>query len=254
MKRLLRGLTLLATCVALNGQLAAQECCPFNNYDNCCNDQCCDSRFDGFYIGGNVGFVGFTSHRNDLDGFATAGVASSFSRNNTSWAAGFQLGYDWACNSRVLGVVWDWDWTDAKTNVHPLRNSAPAATERFDSHLRWFSTIRARGGIAVCDTLLYVTAGAAVAHIKSNIASNTNRFNDHHNRWGWTAGFGAEFALWCNWSVDAELLYLHFGNHSKTFTNAAGNARFAFDYSESAWVGRLGFNYRFSLSNLCSCW
>src|SRR5262249_51445101 len=101
-----------------------------------------------------------------------------------------------------------------------------------------------RAGLTVCDTLVYVTGGAAVARFHSRWENFVDDFDHRHARWGWTGGFGAEFLLGCNWSLGAEFLWMHFSEHTRSFTDVTG-ALFRFGHSDSVWVGRVLLNYRF---------
>ena len=239
----------LIACVAAIGGLTTPLAA---NYDyNCCPpqcDPCCScSDFNGFYIGGNLGVFSHVTHFNDTDGFFTDN--SGWSSIDTSFTAGVQLGYDWQCNSKLAGLVVDWNWVD--TNHRIGDNPNGGGTNDFHRHQNdWFTTIRARFGVTVCDALVYVTGGAAVTHHERRYSSGTDSFRDRHNRWGWTAGAGVEYMLGCSWSLGAEFLFLHFSHHNRTFTTPGGT-RFAFQNSDSAYVGRILVNYRFG--NLFNC-
>src|SRR4029077_797457 len=56
------------------------------------------------------------------------------------------------------------------------------------------------------------------------------------------------FALGNNWSLNTEVLYMQFAKQNETFTTPGGTP-FAFDFNDSAWVGRLGLNYRWDNPN-----
>lgn len=201
-------------------------------------DPCGVARFTGFYMGGNVGAAAVTSHRNDLDGFFTDN--SGWTATDIAPAIGAQIGYDWQSCHAVFGVVADWSWTNAESNI--VDNPETTPNDRIYNDMHWFATIRARAGLAVNDTLFYVTAGVAGARIKTTIIEGAVSGTFSDTRWGLAAGAGAEFALWNNWSVNAEVLYLNFGKDTVSVANPALNN---FDLQDSAWVARLGLNYRF---------
>ncbi len=245
----------LFVCVAVVGGLTTPLAANYNNY-NCCPpqcDPCCSSSdFNGFYVGGNLGIFSHTAHRNDLDGFFTDNAG--WSSIDTSFTAGVQLGYDWQCNSKLAGLVVDWNWVDTNQRIADAPNVT--TDNNFQrSRNNWFTTIRARFGVTVCDALVYVTGGAAVTRHDTRFhregGEETGRFRDQHTRWGWAGGAGVEYMLGCNWSLGAEFLFLQFSNHNRTFTADSGN-RFAFGQSDSAYVGRILLNYRFGdLFNCC---
>lgn len=241
MKKWLKGAgaAIAFTWLTLNHPASAQECF---------YDPCCEPAFNPFYFGVNAGFASYQTERADLIAFF--GSVDTPIETNTSWAAGIQIGYDWLFCNKFLGVVVDWDWTDASTQVVFFPNSPPIE-HTIDSRFRWFTTIRARGGIAFHNILFYLTGGAAVADIKTEITNNLLTPADHlfqKHRWGWTAGFGSEFIFCNNWSVNAELLYLRF--RSETVSLSAGGIDYSFKFFDDAWVGRIGLNYRFSLCSL----
>ncbi len=251
---------LFGCAVAVGGLILPQASAQDFGYPAQCAP-CCDVRgFDGFYVGGNVGVISNTYHRNDFDGFfGGAGehsVPTSFSGINTNVTAGVLAGYDWQCSNTLLGIVADWNWTNLRRTTTPLSNEAPAYAFSHKDRTRWFTTIRARAGVTLCDALFYITGGAAVTKINKTdqaIESVTvfGSFRDNRTRWGWTAGVGSEFLLGCNWSVGGEVLFCQFSEHKRTFSSPFFTAPFRFGASDSLWVGRITLNYRFG--DLCGC-
>lgn len=238
---------LLGCAVAVAGltmsQASAQDCCPYQ-YNSCCDE----ANFDGFYVGGNLGVFTHEAHRNDRDGFLTDN--SGWTVKDTDVTVGVQVGYDWLCCNSVFGLIVDWNWTNNERKFREDPNGT--GNHYFRNEFDWFTTIRGRAGLTVCDALVYVTAGAAVARFETTWNSSSNgHFCHRDTRWGWTGGVGAEFLAWCNFSVGAEVLFLHFDENKKSFTNSSGT-RYTFGHSDNAWVGRIILNYRFG--DLCSLW
>ena len=243
MNKLLAGLAMASTALTVAGNASAADMpakAPPVAYN-----PCGAARFTGFYAGGNTGAVAYTASRSDLDGFLTD--TSTYTANNIGWTGGVQVGYDWqSCNS-VFGVVADWNWANVSAKTADEPNDANDPGQGYQSKLRWFSTLRARTGLAVNDTLFYVTGGLAAARIKTTITegddTNPEVATFNKTRWGVALGGGAEFALGNNWSVNGEVLYLQFAKQQVTFNSEArGPARF--DLNDNAWVARLGVNYR----------
>jgi len=232
---------LIFACAMLGCSLAApvafaDDCC----YPAQCEPYCCGEGFDGFYIGGNVGAFTHVAHRTDRDGFFVGN--GNVSHNDTNVTAGVLLGYDWQwCGDKLFGVVVDWNWVNTE-NRHRT-STIDTLGERIRSDFHWFTTIRARLGLTVCDALVYLTGGAAVARFRNEWVGLTDTFRDRHTRWGWTAGVGTELMLGCNWSVGAEILFLHFSEHRRSFST--GVTSFEFGHSDSAFIGRVILNYRF---------
>lgn len=212
----------VAICGLISTSVYAYECC----------NPCEVNGFDGFYVGGNIGILSHEASQNGLD------LLAHSTATDTGFAGGVQVGYDWQCQNRVFGLVGDWNATSLG-----LHQRGTAASFRHD--LEWYSTIRARAGLAVCNTLVYVTGGAAVAKLKHEWSTGTTSFGAHDTRWGWTGGVGAEFDLGCSWSAGAEVLYMNFAHNSKTSNGVR------FDHSDSAFTGKLMVNYRFG--DLFSC-
>ncbi len=204
-------------------------------------DPCGVQPFEGFYVGGNVGALSHIAHRNDLDGFLTDN--SGWSTIDTNATAGAQIGFDWQCGNKVVGLVGDWNWANNKRRLIDNPNDTEDAGSFIESEMNWFATIRARAGLTVCDALVYVTAGAAVAHFDVHWNDNDISFRHGESRWGWTGGVGTELKFDSNWSIGAETLGLFFNNYDKTFTNT--DSTFTFGHSNAVWVGRVTVNYRF---------
>ncbi len=252
MKKLIFG-----CAIAVGGLVLPQAYANFCYPDQCA--PCCDVRgFEGFYVGGNLGVASNTYHRNDFDGFFGSATRSStptsYSGISTNVTAGVLAGYDLQCSNMLLGVVGDWSWTNLRRNTTELPDvAAPNYQDR--NRVRWFSTIRARAGVTLCDALFYITGGAAVTkinrHHDGTLAADSAFFRECRTRWGWTGGVGSEFMLGCNWSVGAEVLFCQFSEQRRTFTDPSTSDRYSFGASDSLWVGRVTLNYRFG--DLCSC-
>jgi outer membrane immunogenic protein len=120
--------------------------------------------------------------------------------------------------------------------------------------LRWFGTTRIRTGVVVDSLLLYVTTGVAYANFKRDTVwandgdpENSETFSSSKTKFGWTAGAGAEWAFASNWSIKTEALYMQFQKDTTTHTSQflSEGTQFRLKNEDSAWVGRIGLNYRF---------
>jgi outer membrane immunogenic protein len=206
------------------------------------------ARFTGFYVGGQAGVLAYTATRHDQDSYLEDNAV--YTNTDIAGTVGAKAGWDWQWGRKVFGVVGDINWTNAEaTNRHEPRIA------NFDQHdtskMNWFGTLRTRGGLVVNDALIYVTGGFAAAGIKDTYhnfpgGTVTEDFSFKHTRWGWTGGFGAEYALWNNWSVNAEALFMQFRKETDTFFSPILQVRrVSFEANDSAWVTRIGVNYRF---------
>ncbi|MDP1836525.1 MAG: outer membrane beta-barrel protein [Chlamydiales bacterium] len=206
--------------------------CVFASQANAQDFCCCDSGFNGFYIGGNIGVSSHTSHRNDYNAFLTDN--SGWSAVNTGFIGGVQAGYDWSNGGSVFGILADWDATTHRHTHHEVADNA------IRNRLSWISTIRARAGVTVSDALIYITGGAAVAHLRTTWNDDPTSFTHTESRWGWVGGFGTEYKYCDSWNIGAEMLYMNFANSNRSFDG------FTFGHSDSSVQGRLFVNWSFS--------
>ncbi len=96
---------------------------------------------------------------------------------------------------------------------------------------RWLTTATGRLGYAWDRVLLYGKGGGAWVGANNpgiSIGGVPSSFTGtSSSNFGWTAGFGVEWAFWGNWSVRAEYDYIGLSN--QTFTVAPGPTTFAGD-------------------------
>ncbi len=104
---------------------------------------------------------------------------------------------------------------------------------------------------------MYVTGGLAVAGVNVSYRNNaiapgvllSNSLSVDETRYGWTAGFGTEYALGGNWSVKAEYLRVMLGD---TTANVPIDQFFgpgstgSLKVSQDIDLIRAGINYKFS--------
>ena len=187
---------------------------------------CGPARFNGGYVGGNIGGISYTALRQDRDTYISD--TGDYFPTKSGFTGGVQAGWDWQSCNKLFGIVADWNWADVDAraaqspNLRRRYRSAPTK-----GSMDWFSTIRGRAGLAVDDTLIYVTGGLAAARINSHLRQSwfrhrvNEQFNFSDTRWGLAAGVGAEFALWSGWSVNTDLLYMQFKKEIDTFRSPA---------------------------------
>jgi outer membrane immunogenic protein len=220
------------------------------------------AHFGGFYVGGQAGYGSYTHTYNDLDQFAVSEVDSflpgGITHTGRGGLAGAQAGYNWQSNCTVFGIETDWAWTSLKASTLIGDGDAVPATVTDNvtvtSKLRWFGTTRVRTGVVVDNLMLYVTGGLAYANFKRDLRfteccdnSEGETFSSSRTRFGWTAGAGTEWAINHNWSLKSEFLYMQFEKDEKSFTSTffeEGKVS-RFKHDDSAWIGRIGLNYRF---------
>ena len=204
----------------------------------------------GFYIGGNIGaaWQGL-SGTNFSDTIGSTFTAPT----NVQFMGGGQVGVNYQFwGGVVIGAEAMFDWLPNTTNAS-ITATAPDGTAAFLGTInnRWLTTATGRLGYAWDRVLLYGKGGAAwVGASNPGIsiggvpAALTGRNNSD---FGWTAGFGLEWAFWNNWSLRAEYDFVGLGNH--TYTVAPGPTIFGGDvitYSYPSFsIVTLGVNYKF---------
>jgi outer membrane immunogenic protein len=206
----------------------------------------------GFYIGGNIGAGAAHFTALDFDGIWDFG---DFSTNSIGWTGGIQGGYNYQIGGLVLGVEADINWTsfDKFRTISSCFNSS-GCTFTTGGKWDWFSTLRARMGVAFDRGLAYVTAGVAWAKVQHthnfidfDVEDNGSTLSGVSQvKAGFTAGAGVEYAFTPNWTLKAEYLYIQLTPH-ETFSVPGGPEGdvLPIDFNSSAHIARLGLNYRF---------
>jgi outer membrane immunogenic protein len=204
----------------------------------------------GFYIGGNIGaaWQGL-SGTNFSDTIGSTFTAPT----NVQFMGGGQVGVNYQFwGGVVIGAEAMFDWLPNTVNAS-ITATAPDGTAAFFGTInnRWLTTATGRLGYAWDRVLLYGKGGAAwvgasnpgisVGGVPATLTSSNN------TDFGWTAGFGLEWAFWNNWSLRAEYDYIGLPNQS--FTVAAGTPTFGGDVitfnNRSISIMTAAVNYKF---------
>lgn len=155
--------------------------------------------------------------------------------------AGVTAGYNLQNGNMVYGVEADVSW--GKIKGDQACEGFPSQTCRFE--LGWQGTARARVGVAMDRTLLYVTGGLAVAEGKGGVDPIVGAIDgeDKQTYFGYVAGVGAEYAMTDALSFKAEYLYTEY----TTRTSPLGTVSPLDSYKSdpSSHLFRVGMNYRF---------
>ena len=166
--------------------------------------------WNGAYVGANAGYQW--------------GKTTGNPTNPSGIAGGLQAGYNWHIQNFVIGAEGDLQLSGADDVFAPWKFHNP-----------WFGTLRARGGLAFSNVLVYGTLGFAFAGVRAEMPTIGATESKTHT--GWAAGLGMEVALTGNWSARAEYLYIDLSGRSYALTGTSN----AIDSS----FLRLGVNYRF---------
>jgi outer membrane immunogenic protein len=206
----------------------------------------------GPYIAGivGVGRLNESANRSDSPGsLSPCGLYNSAcSASATGFVGGVEVGYDWQDRYFVYGVSADWTWTGLK------QTQTKASGISIFSHqakIDWLASFRGRMGLAVDNTLVYVTGGLALGHLKSNVffsgADGLNNYGAlNTTKVGWVAGGGVEHKLNRNWSIKGEALYYDLGRETATGPSSPGNGNGSYSttFRHEVIVGRVGLAYR----------
>ena len=240
----------------------------------------------GFNVGANIGGgwgsrdVDYSANDANAAGFLASGFGPPPTSFDTSGVlGGLQFGYNWQFNRNwLVGLEADFDWSSMKgsSTTSKLVLGALPFTAAVDEQIKWFGTVRARLGYLPTDNLLaYVTGGFAygkVEHSGSYVNNSNNLVGaiiapfqllcapfatcatgaTSDVATGWTVGGGLEYAVWQNWTLKAEYLYVSLENKSVTenVIQAPGfglpPASFSANFGRTNFnVARVGVNYRF---------
>jgi outer membrane immunogenic protein len=189
--------------------------------------------WDGPYVGLYAGALGFFD-----DGYD---VWQDASIDSDAWgpAGGGTIGFNRQFGSIVLGIEGD----IGTAGLGDFDTDAPSGVDaRGSVDVDVLGTLRARAGLALDGTLIYLTGGLAFADLDERITVNDLGGIDYRRSdWvtGWTFGGGVEHAFSDHWSGKAEALYLDFGDDSD------GSDPYVFRFDDSAVLARVGLNYGF---------
>jgi outer membrane immunogenic protein len=182
-------------------------------------------RFDwsGFYAGVHAGYAAmYADGQYEGVGLRNDGpVDGAF--------VGGQLGYNVDNGGNyVYGVEVDaaYGWMSGT----PVNTNGEGASTDMD----FLGTLRARGGYARDQYMLFLTGGVALGHVDVNFEGQ----NDDAWHFGLVGGVGAEYAFSNNWSIRAEADYIYMFENSHS--GAEGN-----DNSYDGPRLSIGLNYQF---------
>jgi outer membrane immunogenic protein len=213
------------------------------------------SNWQGGYIGAHVGVARLNTicdpGYGGAYGYYSCGYGpQTLSGSDTNVLGGVQIGYDWQDRTFVYGVVADWSWTGLKVKQQNSGNSFG-----FEAKIDWLASFRGRAGLAVENTLVYVTGGVALGGVKAQgVGGPSCDCNGYtystldKTRVGWVAGVGFEHKLTSSprWSVVGEVLYYDLGRESGG-AGCSGCSSFVYnnEYHFEVVSARVGVNYKF---------
>jgi outer membrane immunogenic protein len=180
------------------------------------------ANWTGLYVGLNAAY-GFGTSNWDVPAIDTAPKGA---------LVGLTVGYNFQTGIWLWGIEGDIDYS-------LMKGSAGCFGGTCETKDTWLGTARARIGYAGWNNWLpYLTGGAAFGDIRASAPAGdaSKTFNI-----GYTFGAGLEYALWSNWSVKGEYLYVDLGKFDCGITCGAATDNVSFKTN----LVRLGVNYRF---------
>jgi outer membrane immunogenic protein len=131
---------------------------------------------------------------------------------------GGQIGFNFDLgNGLIGGVVGDYSNANIDGSVCADDDNCEGVDEGHTYALAsadWLSTIRGKLGFASEESLVYVTAGIAMADVTSTVTNLDGVFDlsETEGLSGWTVGAGMNFKVAQNIDLGAEYLYVDLGN------------------------------------------
>jgi outer membrane immunogenic protein len=211
--------------------------------------------WSGIYVGIHAGYGGGMQDWND-EGFDFAA---------RGFLGGGQVGINKQIASLVFGLELDGSWANLQgsqtgSQGGPLLGGQQSVTAA--SKIDGFLTLAGRAGLAADRWFVYAKGGMALVHEKHSLngvetvfpggVDATFAVNASEDRWGPMVGFGTEYALGSNWSVNAEYNYMKFSSRTlkftgtETFLGVTNPLVFDSEIEQAAiHVVKVGVNYRF---------
>ena len=210
--------------------------------------------WQGIYVGGHLGTSwGQSDWRNPTGFFAVPPSDLPAKGATDGLLGGLQVGYNHQIGAWVMGVGADVSLTafDGHANTGGLPGFGGSGSF---SHTRsnTLASFTGRIGYAEGRTLYYVKGGLGYAHDKYD---NSSFFfpqigSASANRWGWTFGIGAEYAMGAGWSAFGEYNVYDFGRKTMTFSGAGLlPAPSTYTIGRTQQVVKFGVNYRWGWDN-----
>lgn len=191
-------------------------------------------------------------------GSASASIADKLS--GSEFGGGGRVGFNWQAGSFVLGAEADatfFGFTEGATHT------SGGTTYTLVSDASDLETIRARAGVAMGRTLLFVTGGVAFSGLDHSLAATNvseividggeggdtigtqtaNLVDTASSGTGWTIGGGAEVAVSDKLSVALTVLHVDFGK--ETLGDSAPLTSITTTVDSKMLIGMFGVNLRF---------
>jgi outer membrane immunogenic protein len=208
--------------------------------------------WNGLYVGA-VGTLGMMNSDNS-DHWCNV-ACNGPSQSSFGGGIGGTLGANWQDGSFVWGLEGDMSWVDFENKLIVNCSDSECASVQ-SAAWNWYSTIRARAGIDVDNTLFYATGGLAIVgvHYRSNYYTLPSHAWDggfapeNKALLGLTVGAGVERDCGDGWSFKGEFLYIQLPDSGGPYYDGLPSGSPDKDgdsvlFRSSAMVARVGLNY-----------
>jgi outer membrane immunogenic protein len=166
-----------------------------------------------------------------------AAVYTDLEHSGIGYAAGALAGWNYQIESFVVGFEGDWAFGGTvATNDDPLVLT--------DLSFNNITTLRARAGFALENTLLYFTGGLAAVDMEFGAVVVATPDSDSQWAYGWTAGGGLEHAFSQNFSGRIEYLYVSLPDTDYSLTDGVDTFDATQTFNDIHMV-RAGLTYNF---------
>lgn len=210
----------------------------------------CDWR--GFYVGVTAGGT-FADEDSNLQDYNTPSGAWSYDASGV--ITGLEVGYNFQpLHWLVVGLEADAGYLGL--DGHGSRPTSPALDTESRTDDGFYTTFRARLGIASNHWLFYNTAGGIALNNEVSVFDTHNtggagiglgHGSSDDFRLGWTAGGGVAYAFNCHWSIKAEYLYFDVGReyYRFDFSNPNTTGTLVAQTDSEGHIVRAGLDYKF---------
>ena len=186
----------------------------------------------------------------------------SIKRNSTSGVVGFGAGYNLQTGAFVRGIELDIGYVGTSPRHDYSRiDDVPGSpfpgvstNTSYSTDFGALGTLRARGGYAFGDTLIFGTAGLAAGRVHNRfelslaeIGYASPDWSGSGTRLGYAAGLGVEHRVTSNVSLKFETLYVNLADRTVRGTdpNAFSGEVISYRFTNEVLVSRFGISVKF---------
>lgn len=201
----------------------------------------------GFYLGGQVGAASISPSFKDTDSFFLNNSDNHVlnADRKVGVTGGVYGGYNWQFRNFIVGVEGFWSGYGSSTVTDNVWNFGPSFHGLVSAKLSDTAGVKARVGLALDDTMVYVAAGPSWGNFSFRAADTNFDFDatSHNNVIGLSVAGGVEHALTPNWIVRGQVQYTAFDTQKLT-ANGDGDP-YRFGQQTDLLEATVGISYKF---------